>query len=707
MLLPLFSTLLPVLGAILALALAGFVLSRNWRAWTNRSFALGLTAMGLQQVALTAAGFATSADWQLTLARFALAAGAATPPSWLAFTLIFGESTWRERLLRWQPMLLFATVTLPLSWVALSTGRIVHLARLSPAGETVLGVDAWGKAFFSVYVIMLALVLLHMENLYRNSEAPNRWKIKYLVLGTFVAIGFQIVATSHALLYGFIHPLYGPLSAIGFLVGGGLMAFALVRHRLLDVDIFISRYVVYRSVTVALIGGYLFTLGVVAELLVWFQIRLDFLTGMLLAIIGGMALAVLLMSEDVRRKTQNLIHTHFYKHKYDYRVEWVEFTHRLAKAASIAEIATQTVQRILEVMWVRQAAVYVVGAFPGQMRLQHQEGFFQLPDCLEIPSTLLDTLNDQSRQILATAEARRPADRNDEIARQLFGSLPIGLVVPVVALDTLAGLLVIGPEVTGKPFGVDDWDLVTAVATQAGALMVNARLVQEASEGRELQVMTRLSAFVAHDLKNAASTLSLLADNAKLHMHKPEFQTDAIRTLAEVTGRMQRLLSALRPAHHQPSSNSIRATLTTTVETWLRDLKSQVPVRIALEARLGPTPDVVVDPDQLRTVFVNLFGNAIDAIPGEGRIAVETRADHGRAVLVVTDTGRGMAPDYVRDRLFRPFQTTKPGGLGLGLFQCRHIIQSLGGELTAHSQEGMGTQMTVRLPAASESQPEG
>jgi signal transduction histidine kinase len=185
-------------------------------------------------------------------------------------------------------------------------------------------------------------------------------------------------------------------------------------------------------------------------------------------------------------------------------------------------------------------------------------------------------------------------------------------------------------------------------------------------------------------------------------MHKPEFQADAIRTLTVVTGRMQKLLAALRTSnHHQPTGSPTRASLAATVETRLRELKPQIPSRIILETRLEPTPDVAMDPEQLRTVLVNLVVNAIDAIPNEGRITVETRMHEGWAVLVVTDTGRGMSADFIRDRLFRPFQTTKPRGLGIGLFQCRHILQGFGGTLCAESHEGRGTRMIVRLPIVS------
>jgi signal transduction histidine kinase len=115
-----------------------------------------------------------------------------------------------------------------------------------------------------------------------------------------------------------------------------------------------------------------------------------------------------------------------------------------------------------------------------------------------------------------------------------------------------------------------------------------------------------------------------------------------------------------------------------------------------------------VDPEQVRSVLHNLVLNAIEAIPGEGTILVETFQENGTALLAVSDTGKGMTQDFLHRRLFRPFQTTKPRGLGIGLYQCRHIVQRFGGTLTAESQEGEGTRMLVRLPCdGSRVQPSG
>jgi hypothetical protein len=207
-----------------------------------------------------------------------------------------------------------------------------------------------------------------------------------------------------------------------------------------------------------------------------------------------------------------------------------------------------------------------------------------------------------------------------------------------------------------------------------------------------------LSAFVAHDLKNAVSMLSMLVENAKRYIAKPEFQADAIRTLDEVTVKMQKLLATLASPGEPRGTRVSAINLAPAIETWMREVNGQVPSRIRIETRLDQTSEVRVDPEQLRSVFHNLVLNSIEATPKEGTILVETFQENGCAVLAVTDTGRGMTQEFIQRKLFRPFQTTNPRGLGIGLYQCRHIVQSFRGTLTVESQEGKGTRMVVRLP---------
>ena len=119
---------------------------------------------------------------------------------------------------------------------------------------------------------------------------------------------------------------------------------------------------------------------------------------------------------------------------------------------------------------------------------------------------------------------------------------------------------------------------------------------------------------------------------------------------------------------------------------------------VELVKQFHPLPKVVIDREQLQNVVTNLLLNARDAVGRGGQIRVETSQCDGRAVLSVADNGCGMSPEFVRDSLFRPFQTTKKKGLGIGMFQSKIIVEAHRGNIQVESEPGKGTKFGVMLP---------
>ena len=698
----LISILTTLASGVIALGLAGYVLHCNRRARANVWLAAGLACIGVHEACLFVSRLGSSAVWHLAWLQAAVGTAALLVPIWVKFTLVCGQSNGTRRDKPWEPAVVGTAVMAGCVCAILALGHGLSYLPLGTSGYAAVTLDDWGKLIFSIYLLGVVAVLLYTENLYRGARGVNRQQIRSLVLGIFLAFTCQVVVTGYTLLFPFIHPSYAFVSSAGFLGGQALIAWALARHRLLDTDIYVSRYVVYRSLTLAIVGGYLFSLGLVAELFRRLEIHLDFLTGTLLAIVGGAGLAFLLMSENVRWRTKMFVQAHFYRHKYDYREEWMEFTRHLSEATTRSAVSARTAERILTAMWVRQVAVYAMDEDAKTLTLLHQLGYEQLPATV--------ALSDDAAAILSRAglpsEGRTgdTAESGQQFMRGLLPGVPVGHVAPLVALDTLVGLLVVGPEVSGKPFGPDDTDLLAAVAAQTGAMLVNARLSQEAAQGRELQVLAKVSAFIAHDLKNMVSMLSLLAENAKQYMHDPEFQADAIKTVADVTARMQKLLQNMSAPVAQVEAAMEPVVLAESVQGWVNELGRQVPSRIRLQVECRGHASVRVNAGQLQSVVRNLVLNAVEAIPETGTITISTADADGSAVLTVTDTGRGMTAEFMEKKLFRPFQTTKSRGLGIGLFQCRQVVRTFGGTLTAESREGEGTRMMVRLPACAAQQ---
>ena len=121
---------------------------------------------------------------------------------------------------------------------------------------------------------------------------------------------------------------------------------------------------------------------------------------------------------------------------------------------------------------------------------------------------------------------------------------------------------------------------------------------------------------------------------------------------------------------------------------------------VELVKELHPLPKVIVDPEQFRNVVTNLLLNASEAVGSNGQIRIETSQREAKVLLSVADNGCGMSADFLRDSLFRPFQTTKKRGLGIGMFQSKMIVEAHRGNIEVESQPGKGTKFGVFLPLA-------
>ena len=681
-----------VVAVALGVGLTVGVLAWDWRANANRCLALGLGLIATHQGLVLLAAWSGSADRQWTLALLSLAATAAFAPAWFAFSLAIAKAQNGAKKSWWSLVLAALVLLMAGGWIGLALGRVVRPIQLPGIPVALLGLDAWGTLYFTCHLVAIGLLLVHLENLYRRAAPTDRGRIAPLIVGCFVFFGWQIVGASHTLLYAVMHPLLPWLSGVAFLVSGSLIAFALVRHRLLQVNLYVSRYVVYRSLTLALISGYLISLAVAAQVFRKLEIPIDLLSGTLLAILGGAVLALLLLSEKLRWRAKRFIQEHFYVRKYDYQAEWIEFTNSLSQATTESDIAERILQRLRTAMGVEETAIYV--ARGDGLELLHRLGFADLPT----------TLTAAAGPDAAPAGSASSPTNGSAVPGELQVHLVTGRVARVVAMQSihgLMGLFLVGTARSGKTFVMDDQHLLDAVAAQTGTALLNARLAREASEGQAFHAVARMSTFVAHDLKNSASALTMLAKNAEQFVGDPEFQRDLVRNLQQIAGKIGRLLSTLTSPERVPTAPR-RLNLCRSAEAWVRELLPQLPMRIQVKLELGATGDNLADPEQMRSVLHNLVMNAVEATPGEGTIEVSTRQEGERSVLAVADTGRGMSREFTRTRLFQPFQTTKARGLGIGLYQCRQIIHAAGGSLTVESEEGKGSRFVVSLPCQAE-----
>jgi putative PEP-CTERM system histidine kinase len=268
------------------------------------------------------------------------------------------------------------------------------------------------------------------------------------------------------------------------------------------------------------------------------------------------------------------------------------------------------------------------------------------------------------------------------------------LVVPLLWHDKLIGFMVLAQSLGKATFNWEMSDLLKTAARQATAHLAQARAAEALTVARQFESFNRASAFVVHDIKNLVAQLSLLLANATKHKHKPEFQEDMLATIESSVARMNRMLMKLRETPDASSAGSVD------LEEMLNEVirsKNAFSLKPSLEI-LASELHVKGDRERLVRVVGHIVQNAIEATPYTGRVDVKLARQDEWAVITVADTGAGMDDNFIRERLFRPFASTKGTGMGIGAYESRAYIQELGGNIQVTSQPGQGTLFTLSLP---------
>jgi putative PEP-CTERM system histidine kinase len=414
-----------------------------------------------------------------------------------------------------------------------------------------------------------------------------------------------------------------------------------------------------------------------------------------LAFITGIILLLALFSGRLRRKISVLIRKNFFRHKYDYRTEWLRYTESLASCNSLHEVRHKILAVYAETFGLKGASLF----------MRREEGNVFYPVAwqgsayhknaeLRASDRLINYFNGKERVYNPADGEHEPTDEEKSFVEQ-YGA---GLMVPLNVNDAVAGIIVFGGQLSRETYIYEDYDLMKTLAREASLTLANFQLSEELAETREVAAVARISSFVIHDLKNHTSSLSMMLGNAAEHIDNPEFQQDMLRTLKGTVARMRELIQKLRNLPEKQSLQTSPVELRTLAAAEVESLKKFTP---ELDLACGGVDVVAVaDREEMRKVILNLLLNACEATDGKGVVRIETGRNGNAARIRVVDDGCGMHPEFVENHLFKPFRTTKKKGLGIGLYQCRQIVEDHGGRIEVQSSPQKGTAFTVRLPLA-------
>ena len=265
----------------------------------------------------------------------------------------------------------------------------------------------------------------------------------------------------------------------------------------------------------------------------------------------------------------------------------------------------------------------------------------------------------------------------------------------------LVGMMTLNDDRVGgeNKLSVEDLALLETLAAQLAASLLNLKLSERLRHNQEIETFQMVSTFFVHDLKNVASRLSLTMQNLPGNFDNAEFRKDALRVIATSLTKIDDLCSRVAMLKQNIDPKVAQCDLNSLVASTLQEFKANL--RAKIEHDLQPVPKALIDADQIHSVLTNLVMNANEAVNGNGVIRVATMCEGNSVGFVVRDNGCGMTEEFIERSLFRPFQTTKKRGLGIGLFQSKLIVEAHRGTVEVTSAVGTGTEFRVMLPALS------
>jgi putative PEP-CTERM system histidine kinase len=548
------------------------------------------------------------------------------------------------------------------------------------------------------YLLLSVLGLLLIEQLYRTTKLRARWTIKFLCLGLGGIFIYDFFLYSEALLFNHIN---ADLWYVRGTINGlcvPLIAISVSRNPHWKLDIFVSRHVIYQSTATLAAGIYLMVMAI---------------TGYYIRNVGGtwgtslqvifffsaiIVLFVLLFSEQLREKLKIFLALHFYKNKYDYREEWLGLTQLLSDEKINSNIYKTAIAATANIMKCTGGGLWLVG----------KENGFSLVETVKFYDKKTDEISIDLESQIIILENKRIIDIQKYInSSESFQSivLPDNLVrvdgawllIPLISHNSLLGFIFLTNPLLNSSLNTEDEDLLRTVGFQIASYIELFQATNALSEARQFEAFNRLSAFVVHDIKNLVAQLSMITLNAEKYKDNPEFISDSFATIESSVSKMKRLLSNLSKDKHIGNYNQKSVNVEDLIKEVIlaRNIEMPYPELSKSDANLVINSDAA----KLAMILEHLIQNAQEATADTGSIVLELERNDNHLIITITDNGSGMDEQFIKNRLFKPFDTTKGNaGMGIGVYESREVIKELGGRILVESVVSEGTIFTIKLP---------
>lgn len=570
-----------------------------------------------------------------------------------------------------------------------------------------LGGETTGNAFatrlmFPAGIGVALLVLVLLEQIYRNASSAGRHAFKFLAIGLGGVYAYDLFLFSQAEMFHFISEDIWKVRGVVNAALVPLIAVAARRNPQWSLDVFVSRQAVLFTTSVLAVGAYLFLMSLGGYYIREFGGSWGVFANLVFVCGALVVLAIVVLSGAVRRRVRVFVHKHFYRNKFDYRVEWLRFVATLS-AADEPDVRKASLKAVAQVFESDGALLYVLSAQGGQFvpaaawptPLREVAGL----ETVDSSHEFIRLLRERNWVIDLQEYQEAPEFyQNLELPAWIRGLRGYRVIAPLLLQQELAGFLML--RAPPPPFALtyEDRDLLLTLGRHVAVILTQQDAQRRLAEGRQFEAYHRLTAFMMHDLKNLVAQLNLVVGNAAKHRSNPAFVDDAFATIELAASRMMQLIGQLsqKDAPGEMERVEIRAVIGAAMHHCSD--REPAPVLVTPEPELGAT-SVWAEKQRLTSVLEHTIRNAQEASSPNDPLELRAVVMPRQISIEVRDKGSGMTPEFIRSRLFKPFDSTKGSkGMGVGAYQVLEYVRSLGGEVEVQSSPGLGTSFTIKLP---------
>ncbi len=662
-----------------------------------RIFALGMLLLALEQILSfseirsdSTAGFRRADFWKMLVEGLDYCV-------WLAFSICFAREDWKRAIARWRWVILAAGV-LPPTIISFFYGWL--FIEIDPKRKWSI---LFGQPAFIYYIITLLiaiLILVNIEETLRSSSGATRWRIKFMLMGVGFLFAARIYCTVERVLSGGDSFRFSAIESGSLLIADFLIIISILRSKLQNITIHISQDLLLNSTAVVIAGVYLLALCIVVKIASFFGIGDILFHNAFVILIAVVGVLALFLSGGVQHWIKRFVTEHFNRPFHDYKKIWETLTKRTVSLVDLKDLCTVVAKIIAETFGVSAVSVWLYDdnkrpVLSGSTHLSPPQQTGTKIES-EIELLMLSMQNEQEPVKLAPSGPAPWESTGLETGQPDFQER-VYCCTPLVAGGVFLGIITAGSKLHGEEFTFEDLALLKTIADQTASFILNRKLFEDLGEVREMEAFQNLSAFFVHDLKNLSSTLALTFQNLPVHFDNPEYRKDAVKVIGGSVDKIKEMCVRLSAFNQKHDLNLVRTDLSAIVLSAISDFDNCADM--VIQRDLGDIPPVRLDPDKIRGVLINLILNAREACGRYCLIKVSTSLENGCVVVSVRDNGCGIAREFLDKSLFKPFKSTKTGGLGIGLFHGRMIVQAHHGRIEVESELGKGSEFRVLLPA--------